>query len=153
MAVASARKLRIYFPFAVPPPQPRVIDMSCWRIGGPRGFRTDTSNYHSETESDVEEDVEDMEEIDGDWVLVSDEESITANHEGDREFVANGYLNTPPASARLAVMFSDVANYVDYSDYDDDDGDGVHASDRLSGDETFGGSGSDCSESQAESHF
>ena len=67
--MSRAKKLRKYVPFtkANPRPEPELIDMSVWRIGGPRGFRTDLSTRNSEDSEHTNTD----EIVDRDWVLVS----------------------------------------------------------------------------------
>ncbi|KAJ9606986.1 hypothetical protein H2200_008997 [Cladophialophora chaetospira] len=68
-SASRAKRLRRYIPFtkSKPEPEPEIIDMSVWRIGGPRGFRTDFNCRHSEDSQ-----ISDRDKIvDQDWVFVS----------------------------------------------------------------------------------
>ncbi|OCT51038.1 hypothetical protein CLCR_08986 [Cladophialophora carrionii] len=142
LSLARARKIRGYVPLALAlalalpaPAEPRVVDMSCWRIGGPRGFRTGLGDCDGDDGCGSDDDDDDDAEhsVDRGWIMVPEEEEEDdeavvgpADHDRGWIFVGNGYgrLDTAAKSAGLAVSSShDGDNRDDRNDgcYDDDD--------------------------------
>ncbi|ETI27484.1 hypothetical protein G647_09675 [Cladophialophora carrionii CBS 160.54] len=176
LTLARARKLREYLPSALAlalalpaPAEPRVVDMSCWRIGGPRGFRTGLGDCDGDDGCGSDDDRDDDAEhsVDRGWIMVSEEEEEDdevvvgpADHGWGWVFVGNGYVGVDAVttSAGFALCLPrDGHDGDDRCDDDDDDGDGGHAIDELSEKkEVYAGresSESDSGESRFQSQF